>query len=186
MSIPEIEAERLLLRPLTPDDAKAVFAWTGDSRVTEYMNYSTYSSEAQVRQWLETGSSGIWGYVRKQDGLLIGSGDISLSKSPDEAAGGFWGFGYCIRFDCWNKGYTTEATKAMIKYACECGARKFTAQHAVENPASGRVMEKCGLKFYGFGSYKKHDGSREYRSKVYRGLWEDMAEIYRDMKIKIY
>ncbi len=181
MSIPIIETERLILRPLVPEDAEAVFQWTGDDRVTEYMNYSTYSSAQQVREWLKNGSSGIWGYVRKQDGLLIGSGDIHLSKSPDEADNGFWEFGYCFRFDCWNKGYCTEAARAMIKYAYEQGARKFIAQHAVENPASGRVMEKCGLKFSGFGSYEKQDGSREYRSKVYRGLWEDMADIYGDI-----
>ena len=58
--------------------------------------------------------------------------------------------------------------------------------HAVENPASGRVIEKCGLKFCGFGSYKKQDGSREYRAKVYKGCRSDMAELYKDMKIKIY
>ncbi len=62
----------------------------------------------------------------------------------------------------------------MIKYAYELGARKFTAQHAVENPASGRVMEKCGLKFDGYGSYKKTDGSCEFRSKIYKA---DLDEI---------
>ena len=41
MSIPVIETERLILRPLVPEDAEAVFAWTGDERVTKYMNYST-------------------------------------------------------------------------------------------------------------------------------------------------
>lgn len=175
--LPTIETERLILRPLTTDDAEAVFQWTGDERVTKYMNYSTYSSAEQVREWLKNGSSGIWGYVRKSDGLLIGSGDIHISKSADEAADGFWEFGYCIRCDCWNKGYTTEATKAMIRYAAESlGAKKFIAQHAVDNPASGRVMEKCGLTFSGYGSYKKIDGSCEFKSKVYRGFIDDMLE----------
>lgn len=173
MSLPTIGTERLILRPLVPDDAEAVFAWTGDERVTKYMNYSTYSSAEQVREWLETVSS-IWGFVRKSDGLLIGSGDIHLSKSPDEAADGFWEFGYCFRFDCWGQGYCTEATKAMIKYAYEQGARKFTAQHAVQNPASGRVMEKCGLTFSGYGSYQKIDGSCVFKSKVYRAVFEEL------------
>lgn len=174
MSIPTIETERLLLRPLVPEDAEAVFAWTGDERVTEFMGYSTYSSAEQVREWLETGSSGIWGFERKSDGLLIGSGDVHLSKSPDEAADGFWEFGYCFRYDCWNQGYCTEAAKAMIRYAYGCGARKFMAQHAVQNPASGRVMEKCGLTFSGYGSYEKFDGSRRFESKVYRAVFEEL------------
>lgn len=175
MGIPTIETERLILRPLVPEDAEAVFVWTGDERVTKFMNYSTYSSAEQVREWLENGSSGIWGYERKSDGLLIGSGDVHLSKSPDEAANNFWEFGYCFRYDCWNKGYCTEATKAMIKYAYEnLGARKFMSQHAVENPASGRVMEKCGLTFSGYGSYEKFDGSCKFDSKVYRAVFEKL------------
>lgn len=173
MALPIIETERLILRLLVPKDAEAVFVWTGDERVTKYMNYSTYSSEVQVREWLETVSS-VWGFVRKSDGLLIGSGDVHLSKSPDEAANGFWEFGYCFRYDCWNNGYCTEAAKAMIKYAYERGARKFMAQHAVDNPASGRVMEKCGLTFSGYGSYEKIDGSCKFESKVYRAVFEEI------------
>lgn len=167
--LPTIETERLILRQVTADDAEAYFEWAGDERVTKYMSYSTYSSAEQVRDWLETVPK-VWVYVRKSDGLLIGSGDIS----PDSSENGFRVFGYNLRFDCWNKGYATEAVKAMIKYAYELGARKFKAQHAVENPASGRVMEKCGLKFDGYGSYKKTDGSCEFRSKIYKA---DLDEI---------
>lgn len=174
MSIPVIETERLILRPLVPEDAEVVFAWTGDERVTKYMNYSTYFSAEQVREWLENGSSGIWGFVRKDDGMLIGSGDIHPSQSPAEAADGFWEFGYCFRYDCWNQGYCTETAKVMIRYAYERGARKFMAQHAVDNPASGRVMEKCGLTFSGYGSYEKIDGSRKFESKVYRAIFEEL------------
>ena len=168
--IPTIETERLILRPLTVDDAEAVFQWTGDERVTKYMNYSTYSSVEQVREWLETVSR-VWGFVRKSDGLLIGSGDIRPDKSGDD----FWGFGYCFRFDCWNKGYCTEATKAMIKYAFEsCGARKFMAQHAVDNPRFGQGNGKVRLDLFGYGSYKKIDGSCEFKSKVYRAVFEKL------------
>lgn len=169
--IPTIETERLILRPLTVDDAEAVFQWTGDERVTKFMCYSTYSSVEQVREWLENGSSGIWGFERKSDGLLMGSGDVH----PDSSEEGFWVFGYCFRYDCWGHGYATEAAKAMIKYAYEnLGARKFMAQHALENPASGRVMEKCGLNFSGYGSYGKIDGSCEFKSKVYRAVFEEL------------
>ena len=48
------------------------------------------------------------------------------------------------------------------------------AQHAVDNPASGRVMEKCGLTFSGYGSYEKIDGSRKFESKVYRAIFEEL------------
>lgn len=84
----------------------------------------------------------------------------------------------CHKYDCWGNGYATEAAKAMIKYAAEIfGARKFCSSHAVENPASGRVMEKCGLKFEKYGTYSKIDGSAEFRSKIYTGSIEDMTYI---------
>ena len=48
------------------------------------------------------------------------------------------------------------------------GVKDFTASHAVDNPASGRVMEKCGLKFESFGEHSKRDGSMTYKIKKYR------------------
>ena len=48
------------------------------------------------------------------------------------------------------------------------GVKDFTASHAVDNPASGRVMEKCGLKFESFSEHSKRDGSVTYKVKNYR------------------
>lgn len=38
---PILETERLILRPITLDDAKACFSWNSDERVTKYMSYPT-------------------------------------------------------------------------------------------------------------------------------------------------
>ena len=70
--IPTIETERLILRPLTIEDAEAVFEWTGDPRVAEYMIYSVHESPEVTRQWLSTvdklENEYTWGFVRKSDG----------------------------------------------------------------------------------------------------------------------
>ncbi|MDE5937151.1 MAG: GNAT family N-acetyltransferase, partial [Ruminococcus sp.] len=56
-----------------------------------------------------------------------------------------------------------------IKYVYnKNNAREFVSEHAVDNPASGRVMEKCGLTFEGYSKYAKFDGSRTFKCKVYR------------------
>lgn len=79
------------------------------------------------------------------------------------------GIGYNFAFDYWNKGYATEVTKRMIKYAYEVlGAKNFVAAHAVGNPASGRVMEKCGMKFSHMGECSKFDGSQTFKAKFYK------------------
>ncbi|MDP4091233.1 MAG: GNAT family N-acetyltransferase [Bacillota bacterium] len=91
---------------------------------------------------------------------MIGSGDIGYNREK-----GAWDFGYNIRYDYWNQGLATEAAKCMMKFAYDnFGARDFSATYAVDNPASGKVLEKCGLKFYKFGEYSKFDGSRIYNA----------------------
>ena len=50
MSLPVIETERLILRPLVPEDAEAMFVWAGDERVTKYLSYTTYTSAEQLRE----------------------------------------------------------------------------------------------------------------------------------------
>lgn len=164
---PVLETERLILRPLTIDDADAAFEWTGDERVAKYMIYSTHENTDVTREWLSTVDTRqkdhTWGIVRKEDGKLIGSCGIKYHQDEDS-----WEFGYNIRFDCWNKGYTTEASRRMIEFVrTEHNAESFVAEHAVDNPASGRVIEKCGLHFVGFGEYSSYDGKKTFRSKKY-------------------
>ena len=171
-----LETERLILRPLTVADAAAVFQWAGDPLVTRYMVYNTYSSPEDVEGWLrslETQEDGFeFGFVRKSDSALIGSGGIG----PDTAREGFWGFGYNLRRDCWGQGYATEAARAMIAFAREeFGATQFAASHVEANRASGRVMEKCGLHFVRYGPFEKMDGSSRARSKEYEGVIDGVS-----------
>ncbi len=116
---------------------------------------------------METGTDEYYfGFVRKADVKLIGSGSIG----PHDRGNDFWGFGYNFRYDCWGNGYATEAARAMIKYAYDhFGARKFTSSHVEQNKASGRVMEKCGLHFVRYGVFKKLDGTCQMRSMIYEG-----------------
>ena len=165
-----LETDRLILRPLTVADADAVFVWASDPEVNRYMSYPLHTDVETVRQWLRAVEQRSeedyeFGFVRKIDGLLIGSGNIG----PDSREPGAWGFGYNLRRECWGLGCATEAVKAMIGFArTQRGARVFAAHHAVDNPASGRVMEKCGLAFHHFGEYSKLDGSETFPAKYYR------------------
>jgi len=166
-----IETERLILRPLKIDDAEDVYQWVSDERVARYMIYNTYSNVEQVVEWLSSIQEEMkeyhFGYVRKSDGKLIGSGSIG----PDSKENDFWGFGYNFRYDCWGNGYATEATKAMIQYVYDnFDARKFTSSHAEPNKASGRVMEKCGLHFVGYGEFQKLGGGPKMVTMEYERI----------------
>ena len=163
-----LETDRLILRPLTTEDCDAVFEWVGDEEVARYMVYPVYRSKDKVREWLLSLQAPDpeyhFGFERKEDHRLIGSGSIG----PDADRDGVWGFGYNLRRDCWGKGYATEAARAMIAFAHEqFGVKRFSSSHVEHNTASGRVMEKCGLRFVGFGEFQKLDGSCKMRSMEY-------------------
>ena len=163
---PTITTDRLILRPLTLDDAEAAFEWTGDERVAKYMIYSTHESIETTREWLRTVKSTDtqfeFGFVRRSDNKLIGSGGIRLLDD------GFWEFGYNFRYDCWGMGHATEASKAMIGYVRgRYGDIRLRAECAAENTASAHVIEKCGLVFKEYGEYSSYDGLKTFTSKIY-------------------
>lgn len=165
---PILETERLILRPLTVNDAEACFQWASDERVAHFMAYPKATKISDETEWLKFAETDTkeynWGFVVKENGELIGSGSIG----PDKFIDGYWGIGYNIKYDYWNKGYTTEAMRAIVEYAHEkLGVNKICSDHAVDNPASGRVMEKLGLKFHHFGEYSKLDNSETFKAKFY-------------------
>ena len=175
----KINTPRLLLRPLTQADADAAFVWCSDPEVNRYMPYTLYTRVEDVRTWLaavEQSTNELnFGFVRKSDGLLIGSGSIG----PNDETG-CWIFGYNFRRDCWGQGYATEAAQAMIDFVkVNFGARRFAANHASANPASGRVMEKCGLVFDHFGEYGRFDGSEIFPARYYRLTLDKQGHIPR-------
>ena len=161
-----ITTDRLILRPLTIDDAEAAFEWTGDERVAKYMIYSTHESIETTKEWLRTVKSTDtqfeFGFVRRGDDKLIGSGGIRLHDD------GFWEFGYNFRYDCWGMGYATEASQAMISYVrSRYGNVKLKAMCAAENTASAHVIEKCGLHFMDYSEYSSYDGLKTFKAKKY-------------------
>lgn len=166
---PIIETERLILRPVTLDDAKACFSWNSDERVARFMSYSTAKDISQTIDWIKSTlideSEWNWAFVLKEENRLIGSGGIG----PNKEMKGYWGIGYNLHYDYWHKGYCTEAMKAIIDFAHnKLGVKKICSNHAVDNPRSGKVMEKCGLKFDHYGEITKLDGSQTFPAKFYK------------------
>ncbi len=171
MKLPVIETKRLLLTPLKLSDAERIFqGWTSDTRVTKFMIYSTHKTVEETKAWLKTVVSSTEnesaksvdvGFRLKENGMLIGTGGAYYKPEYNR-----WSLGYNIAFDYWHQGYTSEAMKALTEYLCSMGIKRFFSDHAVDNPNSGKVMEKIGMKFDHMGSYSCHDG-REFEAKYY-------------------
>ena len=153
VKLQNIETERLLLRALRIEDAEHIYrTWASDPRVTKFMSYTNHESVEVTKGWLtevekhnadEDSQALDWGFELKNTGLLIGSGGAVYKPELEK-----WSIWYNVAFDYWNKGYATEAMRAVIEYLSGIGAKHFCAGYAIDNPASGRVMEKLGMKFW--------------------------------------
>ncbi len=148
-----IETERLVLRPFRSEDAPVMFRnWAGDREVPRYLTWNVHrnvsDTENVVNMWVAEYNdikTYRWAIVLKEAEEPIGSIDIvRIYENIDSAE-----IGYCIGKPWWGKGIMTEAFSAIIPYLFEVGFNRIDAAHAVKNPASGRVMQKCGLKYEG-------------------------------------
>lgn len=164
-----LDTGRLILRPLTPDEAEAAFRWCGDPEVNRWMIYPLYHRVEDVRAWLESRDpdnpdSYDEGIVLKETGELIGSG--GLVWHPERNA---WMIGYNLRADQWGHGYTVEMLNALISHIRETRpVEAIEGVFAAENHRSQRVMEKMGMRYVGDTSYAKLDGSETFPARLYR------------------
>lgn len=142
-----LHTERLVLRRFCETDAADIFAWAGNPEVTRYVSYRTHrsveDSEKILQYWLK-------GYKREDnynwaitlDGRKV-IGQISVTEHD-----GLWdaGMGWQIDKPYWNRGYMTEAARAVFEYLfCEIGFHRIYSGHDTRNPASGKVMQKLGM-----------------------------------------
>ena len=171
------ETERLIIRPLTPDDAEAAFRWCGDPDVNTYMIYPLYHRAEDVRAWLESRDTDDpdnydEGIVLKRTGELIGSGGMRFH--PERNA---WEIGYNIRKDQWGNGYVVEyLTALMDQIRAVRPIEAIDGIFAAENYKSRRVMEKLGMVYVRDTSFDKLDGSLTYQAKYYRRNLPQPAE----------
>ena len=160
---PTIETERLLLRPVTLDDAEAMFEYASDSENTRYTfltNQSLEETKNNIAQFYLASPLGRWGIELKSTGQFIGTIDLHKIDSILKKAA----IGYIINKKYWNQGLTTEANRAVIELAFEkIGMNKLTALHDKDNPASGKVMEKSGMRFSHAEPYACMDQHEEGR-----------------------
>ena len=58
--------------------------------------------------------------------------------------------GYWIGVPYWGRGYATEAAREVVKYGFEkVQLNRIFAAHFKHNPASGKVLQKIGMKYEG-------------------------------------
>jgi len=144
----EIRTERLVLRQLTLDDAKAFSKLAGDYDIAKMTGslphpMPLYSAEFKIMYLRRQKQRGLaYPYaVTRDGGELIGVMDL-FRIAPDAALE----IGYWIGTPFWGQGLSTEAAKAIIEEARDTlGVQALLAGAFVDNPASLRVLQKLGF-----------------------------------------
>ena len=149
-----LETDRLILRRFVMDDLEPMFhnCWS-DPDVWKWTNYAPMhciqdviiSAEMFTEKWLgayERPNRYSWAIQLKSTGEVIGR---MFGMHPDDKLGQIE-LAYELGHQWWNQGLMTEAVRATLDFFFrEVGLSRIYAHHASENPASGRVMQKCGL-----------------------------------------
>ncbi len=183
----EIETKRLVLRRFLVDDAEAMFNnWASDEEVTKYLTWPTHkdidNTKKTIAYWVEQYKKDNfynWCIALKETGEIIGSIGSTVVQEEMECIP----LGYCMSKRYWNNGIMTEALDAVIKFFFgEVKANRIEACHHLENIASGKVMQKCGLGYEGIKRHGAKDNSGNYCDvAVYSILAKDRF-INADMK----
>ncbi len=156
---PEIHTERLVMRELQIKDANQVKVLAGAYEIADTtlrIPHPYRLSDAKTwihdsrSQW-QAGKACQWAITLKSESTLIGSiGLVGIDTTHRHGELGYW-----VGKPWWNKGFATEAGRAVIKYSFErLHLHRIHAHHFARNKASGKVLQKLGMMYE--GKLKEH------------------------------
>ena len=176
-----IYTERLLLTPwqATLEDAKGLYEYAKHPEVGPNAGWPPHKSVEESMQILKElfVPSVAWAIREKKSGKIIGH--ISLDDDKRREDVNSKEMGYNLAYDCWGKGYMTEAAKAVMDYGFEeFGLVVMSICTGPDNKRSQRIIEKCGFKFEGIQRRGYHilDGT-DRDNLVYSILREEWEEL---------
>jgi RimJ/RimL family protein N-acetyltransferase len=176
ISTPVLETERLILRAPTLEDAKAIAKLANDRRIAENTARIPYPyALADAKQFIaalnQPGSEVAFLIVLDDETVIGACGIAHLDGHNPE-------IGYWLGVRHWGNGYATEAVRAVIDHAFSyLGYDALQSSARVTNPASRRVLEKCGFQWTGAGLCRVRALASSVpvdRFRLDRGLWASL------------
>ena len=147
MNTPTLETKRLILRKFTENDIEALFLILKDKEVNTFLPWYPMKNLEQAKKFYEERYTFTYlkpqGYAYaiclKSDNFPIGYIKVDMEEPHD--------FGYGLRKEFWHQGIVSEAAKAVVEQVKKDGLPYITTTHDVNNPRSGNVMKKVGMKY---------------------------------------
>ena len=173
-----LTTERLTLRPFREDDVQALYEYSRDEPVGRNAGWKPHESLQESDDILHLvflDQPGVWAIERRADGRLIGS--VGLIADSARQYGSARSLGYALGVPYWGQGYMTEAVRAVLR----CGFEQMSldlisATCYPDNPASRRVLEKCGFQYEGTLHRAELLYNGEIKDHLHFFLTHEMAE----------
>lgn len=174
MGTKTLETKRLILRKFTLDDAEGMFNnWATDSKVNKYLAWNIHKNVEETRniisKWISKYEDGNYNWIveKKDTHEVIGS----ICEEGKNIKNKTISLGYCYGSKYWNNGYASEVLRRVIEYLLnEEDYYLVEANYRSSNPASGKVMEKSGMKYDGTLRDRKIDPDGKRASVVYYSI----------------
>lgn len=183
LETPTIETERLVLRRFSPADADDVLRHASDPEVARLTSWQEHRSLADTERFLawtqaryDEAVGGPWAIVLRERDEVIGAVGLTVVWPHRRGEVGYW-----LGRTYWRRGLTTEAARAIVRYAFDdIGLNRVEARCEVENTASERVLQKLGMRYE--GTLHQHIYAKGWfrDMKLYallRGEWRDGVAI---------
>jgi len=165
---PILQTQRLILRDFREEDWRDAHVYGSDPEVVKYLPFGpntedetkAFINRALVRQNELPRLCYDFALETRQGHKVIGSCAINFTTPADKEAM----IGYVLNRDYWNRGYITEAARAVVAFGFEqLKLHRIIASCDPENTGSYRVMEKIGMQREGY--------LRE--EKMFKSVWRD-------------
>lgn len=170
-NLPTMRTERLEIRPVRMSDANDLYEYSSDPEVARHVLWDAHTSIHQTRGYIRyllrqyrSAAPSTFVIVLRGSGKVIGTIGFMWLQTENRAAE----VGYSLSRAYWNRGLMTEALRAVLEFGfTKLNLNRIEAQHESDNPASGRVMMKAGM---------RHEG--KLRQRLYnKGRYTDV-ELY--------
>ena len=143
-----IETNRFYIRKFNINDVNQMFDnWTSDDEVTKYLTWYTHENIDVTKEYINfviNTNQTNFVIVTKDTNEVIGS----IASGDDSADYTTCELGYCLSRKYWNQGVMTEVVDAYLhELFINKNYQVVLAKHMIDNPASGKVMIKCGFRY---------------------------------------
>lgn len=174
----EIKTQRLALRDILKEDQAELHRLRSDPEVIRYMEYLRSDTAAETWAWIQETIEHNSLKPRQSYNLVIKQrsdnqilGWIGIGQATCESAS-VLDFGYALFPEFWGQGFAPEALSAVLRIGfARLGADLIFGECDLNNPASGRVMEKAGLRME---QQREGGNQKDLRFAINRETWLSM------------